>query len=67
MNLKQAAIIWSSLPLFGCVMGTLFELFSSSQTDSDENTSKEEENDFATKSNTAAQKHFQQLQHIRGA
>ncbi|KAK7814291.1 hypothetical protein CFP56_003352 [Quercus suber] len=56
----------------GCVMGTLFHLFSTSLTETDPSTgennkSKEEENDFATTSNTASQKHFQQLQHIRGA
>lgn len=72
MNIRQAAIIFSSLPLLGCVMGTLFHLFSTSLTKTDPSTgennqSKEEENDFATTSNTASQKHFQQLQHIRGA
>lgn len=71
MNIRRAAIIFSSLPLLGCVMGTLFHLFSTSVTEADpssgEDKSKEEENDFATKSNTACQKHFQQLQHIRGA
>lgn len=72
MNIRRAAIIFSSLPLLGCVMGTLFHLFSTSVTEADpssgeDNKSKEEENDFATKSNIASQKHFQQLQHIRGA
>lgn len=71
MNIRRAAIIFSSLPLLGCVMGTLFHLFSTSVAEADpssgEDKSKEEENDFATKSNTASQKHFQQLQHIRGA
>ncbi len=72
MNLRsKAAIICSSLPLLGCVMGTLFHLLSLSPSDSGEtsgeNMSKAEENDVAAASNAAAQKHFRQLQHIRAA
>ncbi|KAE8021935.1 hypothetical protein FH972_007782 [Carpinus fangiana] len=71
MNLTKAANICSSLPLLGCVLGTLFHLLSLSPSDSGatcgENMSKGEENDVAAANNAAAQKHFRQLQHIRGA
>jgi hypothetical protein len=72
MNLRsKAAIICSSLPLLGCVMGTLFHLLSLSPSDSGEtsgeNMSQGEESDVAAANNAAAQKHFRQLQHIRAA
>ncbi|KAG6659994.1 hypothetical protein CIPAW_03G074700 [Carya illinoinensis] len=65
--ISQAAIICSSLPFLGCVLGTLFDLLSSSPADSAADPGENASNDVGTASNAAAQRHFRQLQHIRGA
>lgn len=70
MNIRQAAIICSSLPL----VGSLFRLFFSSISDkvsvSGENMKKGEDQNSVVASdpsNVTAQMHFRQLQHIRTA
>ncbi|KAL7192682.1 hypothetical protein ACSBR2_024490 [Camellia fascicularis] len=74
MNLQKLADVCSSIPLLNCALETLFILFSSSDQNSigansgeSISMSKEEGNEAATANNLAAQKHFRQLQHIRGA
>jgi len=70
MNLRQALDICSSLPFLGCIVGTLFLLFTSygSTSPTDISLLTDEVNDHqAAASNRAAQKHFQQIQHVRGA
>uniref|UniRef100_A0A2C9WBX2 Secreted protein n=1 Tax=Manihot esculenta TaxID=3983 RepID=A0A2C9WBX2_MANES len=68
MNLRQAVLMCSSLPLLDCVMGALLHLFTSHECSSSTTTVVEdEENDGGAANNRAAQKHFHQIQHIRGA
>lgn len=69
MNIRQAAIICSSLPL---VVGSLVHLFFSSISDKlsifGENMKKGEDQNAVVASdpsNVTAQMHFRQLQHIR--
>ncbi|CAK7338935.1 unnamed protein product [Dovyalis caffra] len=74
-NRKQAIEVCSSIPLLGCLVGTLFHLFtaydSTSATatvTSDTSLLTDEVNDHqAAACNRAAQKHFRQVQHIPGA
>ncbi|KAM7523874.1 hypothetical protein LguiA_013776 [Lonicera macranthoides] len=67
MNLQKAEEICSSIPLLGCVLGALFRIFSSSNDDLNSNANIEEKKiDRAVVANIAAQKHFTQLQSIRG-
>jgi hypothetical protein len=75
MDVRQAIETCSSIPLLGCVVGTLFHLFRSYDSTSasaavtrDTALLRDEVNDpQAAASNRAAQKHFQQIQHVRGA
>jgi len=75
MDVRQAIETCSSIPLLGCVVGTLFHLFRSYDSTSasaavtrDTALLRDEVNDHqAAASNRAAQKHFQQIQHVRGA
>lgn len=70
MNMRQAMVMCSSLPILGCVMGTLLHLFFSYESTSSSATimvEDDEENDGAAANNRGAQKHFQQIQCIRGA
>ncbi|OIT03411.1 hypothetical protein A4A49_17984 [Nicotiana attenuata] len=69
MNLKQSVAIFSVIPILGCVLHTLFNVFCDTENSKpkDEMELKEEENDAASTSNVAAQKHFRQLQHFQGA
>uniref|UniRef100_A0A6N2LG02 Uncharacterized protein n=1 Tax=Salix viminalis TaxID=40686 RepID=A0A6N2LG02_SALVM len=70
MNLRQALGLCSSLPFLGCVVGTLFLILASygSTSPSDSTLFTNETNDHqAAACNRAAQKHFQQIHHVRGA
>lgn len=67
MNIRQAAIICSSIPLMGCVLTTLVQLFSSSQSDGEEDVIRAGEDRVTSSSNATAQKHFRQLQRIKTA
>ncbi|KAF5737901.1 hypothetical protein HS088_TW13G00792 [Tripterygium wilfordii] len=70
MNLRKAITIWSSLPLLGCALETLLHFLTSkaasSATGTTEDTLLTDEHldDVKTAGNTAAQKHFRQIQHI---
>ncbi|KAM7523873.1 hypothetical protein LguiA_013775 [Lonicera macranthoides] len=68
MNLQKAEEICSSIPLLGCVLGALFRIFSSSDDDDlNSNANLEDKKiDRAVVANIAAQKHFTELQSIRG-
>lgn len=73
MNLQQTAYVLSRIPILGCVMNTLFkflchESFINENHENDTQLIDREINeDTANASNIAAQKHFQQVQHIKGA
>ncbi|CAK9156046.1 unnamed protein product [Ilex paraguariensis] len=65
-------VICASIPLLGYVLRKLFLLLSSPHLDNgadsdDEVMVNDKQNDLGTACNAAAQKHFRQLQHIRGA
>lgn len=65
MNEKQrTSFPNSSIPLLGCVLDILLLMISGG---SDEIVSEDTANDAATAHNVAAQKHFRQPQHVRGA
>ena len=72
MNLQQTAYILSRIPILGCVMSTLFqflchERFINGNHDTETQlTDREITDDTANACNIAAQKHFQQVQHIKG-
>ncbi|TMW86239.1 hypothetical protein EJD97_021744 [Solanum chilense] len=73
MNLQQSAYVVSKIPILGCLMNTLF-IFLCHESDINENhendtqlIDREINDDIANASNIAAQKHFQQVQHIKGA
>ncbi|EEF28912.1 conserved hypothetical protein [Ricinus communis] len=65
MNLRQVTVVCSSLPLLGCVVASLLLLFTSDEPSSSDSGSMV--NDEAVSNNRAAQKHFRQIQQIRGA
>ncbi|PRQ45519.1 hypothetical protein RchiOBHm_Chr3g0492301 [Rosa chinensis] len=67
MHIRRAIIICSSIPLMGCVLTTLVHLFSSSQSDSEDDVMRGREDEVTSSSNATAQKHFRQLQCIRTA
>ena len=69
MNLKQSVAIFFVIPILGCVLHTLFNVLCDTKNSKpkDEMELNEKENDAATAGNVAAQKHFRQLQHFRGA
>ncbi|CAN4126884.1 unnamed protein product [Withania somnifera] len=73
MNLQQTTYILSRIPILGCFMNTLFKFLchESFINENHENNTqlvdKEVIDDAASASNVAAQKHFQQVQHIKGA
>ncbi|KAK4369763.1 hypothetical protein RND71_009238 [Anisodus tanguticus] len=73
MNLQQTTYILSRIPILGCIMHTLFKFLchESFINEIHENetqlTDREIDEDAANASNVAAQKHFQQVQHIKGA
>ncbi|KAJ4840878.1 hypothetical protein Tsubulata_010372 [Turnera subulata] len=74
MSLRQAIVLCSSLPLVGCIMRSLLELLSDSDESTSTNTDSmqstmlaDDKDDLAAVNNAAAQKHFSQIQHIRGA
>ncbi|XAR73573.1 hypothetical protein NMG60_11007584 [Bertholletia excelsa] len=64
MNLQKLLLICSSIPLLSCVFGSFFLLSSSS--DSEKYSETDEKADPAIACNSAAQRHFRQIQHIRG-
>lgn len=71
MNLQQIVAMSSSLPILEFALNSLF-CFLSDQTsyehhENDESLSKDSGNDAEVASNTVAQLHFRQPQHIRGA
>ncbi|KAG5227340.1 hypothetical protein IMY05_017G0108700 [Salix suchowensis] len=67
MDVSRAIQSCSSIPLLGCVLGTIFHLFTSYDSTSERETVTGGADHQAAASNRAAQKHFQQIQHIRGA
>ncbi|KAK4359991.1 hypothetical protein RND71_022220 [Anisodus tanguticus] len=66
MNLQQTAAIFSLIPILGYVLNTLFNVLCD-DSESSKLLKDEKENDEAIDGNLAAQKHFRQLQHFRGA
>uniref|UniRef100_M1B199 Uncharacterized protein n=1 Tax=Solanum tuberosum TaxID=4113 RepID=M1B199_SOLTU len=74
MNLQQTTYVLSKIPILGCFMNTLFiflchESFinENHENDNTQSIDREINDDIANSSNVAAQKHFQQVQHIKGA
>lgn len=69
MNLQQIAYVLSRIPILGCVMNTLFKSLchESFINENHENDTQLIDEDTAIASNIAAQKHFQLVQHIKGA
>ncbi|PIN06937.1 hypothetical protein CDL12_20497 [Handroanthus impetiginosus] len=59
MNRKLNSFPCSYIPIFGCILPFIFG-------EDHEIPSEEKENDVGTVWNLAAQKHFRQIQHVRG-
>lgn len=66
MNLQQTTYFLSKLPILGCFINTIFKFLCHESNDT-QLLDREINDDTANASNIAAQKHFQQVQHIKGA
>lgn len=57
----------SSIPLVACILDILSLVIKSESPDGDGTVLQDKNRDAASESNMMAQKHFRQIQHIRGA
>ncbi|KAM1011957.1 hypothetical protein FF1_047097 [Malus domestica] len=65
MNIRQAAIVCSSLPLFRLFFSSLQEALSISGDKAKKEAEDQNVDDASDPSNATAQTHFRQLQHLR--